>query len=152
MNEFVSMYKNEIDTIKTLIKRELGFMPKSNLPEDILEEVYSHGYGHPDLIPAWEEELANPRTTYQNPFSGGECPIDPEWIEARKVELRGFIKYNRNRRQIPHDLNKKLDWLIGRQIEWEESSPYYDEEDLISMRVGLQDTEDDTPDWWFERG
>ena len=152
MKEFISLYENEIRTIKALIKSELGFMPKSDLPEDIQEEIYDLGWGRPDLIPGWMEELANPRTTYRNPLTGNESPIDPEWIEARKTELRGFIEYNSGRKQIPLELDKKLDWLIGQQIDWEECSPYYDEEELVAMRIGLPDDPTDVPDWWFERG
>ena len=29
---------------------------------------------------------------------------------------------------------------------------YYDEEELVAMRIGLPDDPTDVPDWWFERG
>lgn len=148
MNAFIELYEIEISAIKAQIETKLGFMPTSSLPEDIQAEVYAHGWGRPDLIPSWEEELLNPQLTYVNCFDGREYPIKRAWIEARQDELRRFIEHQTGRRQIPLSLDRELDRLIQLQLDYEEDcwEDCWDE-------IGLPDDDPtDVPDEWFERG
>lgn len=152
MNTFIDMYASEISAIKVLIEAQLNFTPKSDLPEDIQAEVYAHNWGRPDLIPSWKEELAHPQSTYVSCFDGREYPIKAKRVEARKNELLRLIERHEGRKQIPLSLDRELDKLIQLQYDWEEGTDWLDDEDVITRRIGLPDSPDDTPDEWFERG
>lgn len=152
MNVFFEINATEITNLKARITSELGFTPKSDLPEDIQAEVYAHGWGHPDLIPSWKEELANPQLTYVNCFDGKEYPIKEKKIAERQDELRRMIERHEGRKQIPLSLDRELDKLIQLQYDWEEENFWEDEEDIVERKIGLPDSPNDVPDEWYERG
>lgn len=142
---FIDEYSVEIDRLKALIKTELGFTPKSELPEDIDDEVTAHGWGYPDLVPKWEAELAEPHPEMvENPFvlfskdDSGLVPND-YWFKERKPYLENLVKSNKGKKQIPEKVEKALHRMIQEQYDYWENFEL-SEEDRIYLQIGYPDS------------
>jgi len=143
---FTDVFAQEIKQAKEKTQALLGFIPKGTLPTECLDDIFSRGYGHPEMIPEWKEEIANPRTEYKSPFLG-VCRYSPEMVQMRTEELKGYISYNEGLKQIPKEIEKMWERLICEEEDFNENLLWDEDE-----RFGLPDDDDDTPDWWFERG
>ena len=143
---FTDVFAQEIKQAKEKTQALLGFSPKGELPSECLDYIYDQGYGHPEMIPEWKSEIAHPKMEYKSPFLG-VLKYSPEAIAMRTAELKGYIAYNEGLKQIPKAIEKMWERLICEEEDFDENLLWDEDE-----RFGLPDDDDDTPDWWFERG
>lgn len=119
-------------------------------PDDLWEEVHKKNYGHLWMVEEAKEEMRElqEHPYWHNIFMGKEVPMSQEYLSRRFKELEDIIRWNEGKIPTPKEVEKtlgeyaeKMDYILEN---------YWDDFDPIERIIGQPDTEDDTPDEWFE--